>query len=137
MFADTRREQRPGTEYVFTFAKGEDKLKGREPVRKRTALAPVPDAIVSVKSAFGAALRRAGIRDFRFHDLRHTFASHLVMRGASIKEVQELLGHKNITMTMRYAHLSQEHKKRAVNLLMDFTAATANPNAKLSQKCHM
>ena len=67
-------------------------------------------------------VRRAGIEDFRFHDLRHTFASHLVMRGASLKEVQEILGHKTMTMTLRYAHLSQEHKKKAVNLLNGLTA---------------
>ena len=70
-----------------------------------------------ITKSFMAALRRAGIEDFRFHDLRHTFASHFIMRGGQLKELQELLGHKNITMTMRYAHLSQEHKKKAVNLL--------------------
>jgi hypothetical protein len=45
------------------------------------------------------------------------------MRGATIKEVQEILGHKNISMTMRYAHLSQEHKEKAVNLLNGLTAS--------------
>ncbi len=50
----------------------------------------------------------------------------LVMSGANLKTVQELLGHKNITMTMRYAHLSQEHKKEAVNLL-NGRAASQNP----------
>jgi integrase len=73
--------------------------------------------INSLRSSFPAALRRAGIQDFRFHDLRHTFASHMIMRGASLKEIQELLGHKTMTMTLRYAHLSQEHKRKAVNLL--------------------
>ena len=48
----------------------------------------------------------------------------MVMRGASIKEVQEILGHKSLTMTVRYAHLSQEHKKKAVNLLKGLTAPT-------------
>jgi integrase len=45
----------------------------------------------------------------------------MIMRGASLKEVQEILGHKTITMTMRYAHLSQEKKKQAVNLLSGLT----------------
>ncbi len=56
-----------------------------------------------VKKGFKAALKRAGIEDFRFHDLRHTFASHLLMRGGALKDVQEILGHKTMTMTLRYA----------------------------------
>jgi hypothetical protein len=47
----------------------------------------------------------------------------MIMRGASLKEVQEILGHKTIGMTMRYAHLSQEHKKKAVNMLKGLTAS--------------
>jgi integrase len=75
--------------------------------------------------AFENSLRRAGIRDFKFHDLRHTFASHFVMKGGSLKGLQELLGHIHLTMTLRYAHLSPEHKKREVNLL---TGLTKNVN---------
>jgi integrase len=74
-----------------------------------------------VNKGFKAALSRAGIQDFRFHDLRHTFASHLLMRGGALKDVQEILGHKTMTMTLRYAHLSGEHKRRAVNLLNGLT----------------
>jgi integrase len=71
----------------------------------------------SVSIAFTNALKKAGIKDFRFHDLRHTFASRLVMRGARLKAVQYLLGHKDIKMTMRYAHLSDDYKKKTVQLL--------------------
>lgn len=120
---ENRRENQLKSEYVFPYRKGEHALKGEKPVRKRKGLAPALEAIGSIKTAFNAAVRRAGIEDFRFHDLRHTFASHMVMRGASIKEVQEILGHKNISMTMRYAHLSQEHKEKAVNLLKGLTAS--------------
>ncbi len=74
-----------------------------------------------INKGFKAAVKRAGIEDFRFHDLRHTFASHLLMRGGALKDVQEILGHKTMTMTLRYAHLSGEHKRRAVNLLNGLT----------------
>ena len=62
-----------------------------------------------IRTAFKTALARAGIKAFRFHDLRHTAASHLLMRGATLPEVKEILGHSDIKMTMRYAHLSPAH----------------------------
>jgi integrase len=72
----------------------------------------------SVRNQFESALKRAGIkRKITFHDLRHTFASQLVMKGVDLVTVKELLGHKTIQMTMRYAHLTSEHKKRAVYLI--------------------
>lgn len=71
----------------------------------------------NVRKAFEGARKRAGITDFRFHDLRHTFASHLVMAGVDLRTVQELLGHKSYEMTLRYAHLSPEHKKAALDIL--------------------
>ena len=70
-----------------------------------------------VKRSFKTAVRRAKIHDFKFHDTRHTFASHLVMAGVDITTVKELLGHKTLTMTLRYAHLAPSHKVKAVDIL--------------------
>jgi len=103
LFKNIRQRVQLRSEYVFCDKKGR--------------------AFSEIKTSFKAALRRAYIENFRFHDLRHTFSSHFVMRGGTIKELQEILGHKTITMTMRYAHLSQEHKKKAVNLLNGLTAS--------------
>jgi len=61
--------------------------------------------------------KRAELLNLRFHDLRHTFASRLVMRGADLRTVQELMGHRDIRMTQRYAHLSASHKQNVVYLL--------------------
>ena len=66
---------------------------------------------------FRKTLEELGIRDFRWHDLRHSFASWLTMRGAHPKAVQELLGHKSGRMTERYSHLSPEHLSNAVRML--------------------
>src|SRR4029434_8854882 len=74
----------------------------------------------SFRSAFERAVRKAGLVDFTFHDLRHTFASRLVMRGVDLPTVKELLGHKTIAMTLRYTHLSNDHKPRAVRTLEQF-----------------
>jgi site-specific recombinase XerD len=63
------------------------------------------------------AAHHAGLRRIGWHVLRHTFASHLVMRGVPIRAVQELLGHSSIEMTMRYTHLSPDARRDAVQLL--------------------
>lgn len=69
------------------------------------------------RKSFKQALEKAGIKDFRWHDLRHCFASYLVMSGVDIINVKELMGHKTIEMTLRYAHLAPEYKKSAVEIL--------------------
>jgi integrase len=73
--------------------------------------------ILTPKTAFHAAVRRAGIAHIRFHDLRHTFASRLVAGGTDLVTVQHLLGHASIDMTMRYAHTGTSERRRAVALL--------------------
>jgi len=73
--------------------------------------------VKSIKEAFKSALRRAGIEDFRFHDLRHTFASRLVQKSVDLYVVKELLNHSDVKTTQRYAHLRLDDLKRAVKLL--------------------
>ncbi|MGD0328457.1 MAG: site-specific integrase [Minisyncoccia bacterium] len=69
---------------------------------------------------------KAGLRHIGWHVLRHTFASHLVMRGAPVPAVQKLLGHSNIDMTMRYAHLDQSTLRTAIDLLNPMLALPAS-----------
>ena len=61
---------------------------------------------------------RAGIEDFRFHDLRHSFASKLVMAQADLYTVKELMGHSTFQITEKYAHLAPEHKASAVEKIV-------------------
>lgn len=65
-----------------------------------------------VEGSFEDLLNRAGIKDFRFHDLRHTFASWYMMNGGDLYELAKILGHSNIKMTERYAKLAREHIAR-------------------------
>ena len=69
---------------------------------------------IDLRTPFENALKRAGITDFRWHDLRHSCASYLAMNGASLAEIAEILGHKTLQMVKRYAHLSEAHTSKVV-----------------------
>jgi integrase len=90
-------------------------------------------AFENVHRSFVSACKRANLRDFRFHDLRHTFASQLIMAGIDVTTVKELLGHKTLTMTLRYAHLAPSHKVKAVDIL-DQTLTTLRTSQLLHKK---
>ena len=74
-----------------------------------------PDQPVCIRSAWETVVQRAGLKDFRFHDIRHTTASYLTMDGVSTREVAEILGHKSLQTTKRYSHLGNVHKRTLVN----------------------
>jgi integrase len=99
------------------------RLKGAYVFPSATGATPL-DACNFVRRIFVPALRRAGIEGFRWHDLRHTFASRLVMAGVDLRTVQELMGHKTLAMTLRYGHLSLAHQLDAVQRLNREPTAT-------------
>ncbi len=102
----------PDSAWVFCNAKGE--------------------RIKSVKRSFTTACRRAGIEDFRIHDLRHTCAAWLVSAGVPIIEVRDLLGHSSVEMTERYAHLAPDNVRAAVEVL-DGTARSRFGHGELKE----
>ena len=67
--------------------------------------------IKNFNKSWWAARREAGIKDFHFHDLRHTFCSNLIMSGSDLKDAKEMIGHSDISMTDRYSHLTALHKR--------------------------
>jgi integrase len=109
-----RQREIPLNETVLTALKSHRHLRGPFVFCKENG-SPVTNQMC--RDAIVRTCRRAGFRQIGWHTLRHTFASHLVMKGRSLKEVQELLGHATIEMTMRYAHLSPHVKKDAVKVL--------------------
>ncbi len=77
-----------------------------------------PDLPYTFESVWATALKRAGIKDFRFHDLRHTCASYLAQDGASLLEIADVLGHRQLSVTKRYSHLTTAHKARLVSRVL-------------------
>lgn len=75
--------------------------------------------LTDIKTSWSVVRKRAKLRNFRWHDLRHTFASNLVQRKATLQEVQQLLGHSTIAMTQRYAHIDSGQLVDTVSLLDD------------------
>src|SRR5437667_10789190 len=88
--------------------------------------------IVDVRTGFQNACKRAELTDLHFHDLRHTFASQFVLAGGDLYILKEILGHKSITMTQRYAHLSPSYKIKAIDR-MNTLWAGATPQASASE----
>jgi len=73
--------------------------------------------LYNFRTSFMTALKNAEIKDFRFHDLRHTAASYLAMGGVDLNTIRDILGHKSLDMVLRYAHLSRSHQASAVGIL--------------------
>lgn len=89
LLAEHSKVQQPNTNLVFP------SKDGKKPM--------------DIRTPWETVLKRAGIKDFHFHDLRHSAASYLAMNGASLAEIAEVLGHKTLQMVKRYAHLSDAH----------------------------
>ena len=89
----------------------------REQNPDATPLDKVFAVSTSFKTAWSVILKAAGIKRFRWHDLRHHFASRLVQADVNLNTVRELLGHGSLAMTLRYAHLGPDQKRAAVALL--------------------
>jgi integrase len=82
-----------------------------------------------VEGSFEDLLDRAGIQNFRFHDLRHTFASWYMMNGGDLYELAKILGHSNIKMTERYAKLGRQHIARTGNTAREIWKLMEQENA--------
>ena len=80
-----------------------------------------------IEQAWRTARRRAGLVDFRFHDLRHTFAGWMALNGATLLEIAEVLGHKKMDMTRRYAHLTDTHLRGVVDRMTSTVFGASEP----------
>ena len=70
--------------------------------------------LTDVKNSFKRALMKSGIENFRFHDLRHTFATNQRLAGTDLTDLKDLLGHADLSMTMRYAHVTPRHRRKVM-----------------------
>ena len=77
-----------------------------------------------INRVWNPARQKANLADLHWHDLRHTFASRLILAGVDLKTVQDLMGHKTIAMTLQYSHLSPTHQREAVQRLLQEPTAT-------------
>ena len=93
-----------------------------ECIRASLNRAKIVSKVIAARGCYiGVMVNGYDRRLIRPHDLRHTFASHYLMRGGSLKGLKEILGHKEIKMTMRYAHLSREFVKEEIQILNGLT----------------
>ena len=84
--------------------------------------------------SFSSLAKNAGIEDFHFHDLRHTFATRLAQKGVDIYKISKLLGHASITMTQRYTHHCLESLREGIEVLekVDYNLTTVRENRNVS-----
>ena len=110
-----------------------EELRGQTPVRGLDA--PVfhgpdgGDPNMTLRRQFGRVKRKVGLAGFRFHDLRHSHASFLVQAGVPLNTVRDLLGHRSLAMTLRYAHLSPDARHDAVTVLDEGLGSTKSPTS--------
>jgi len=106
--------KKPGSEYVFCDENGEP--------------------FTRLDRSFKTALKRAGIRSFRFHDCRHTFSSYWMMSGGDIYKLSQILGHSTVKVTERYAHLSPDYGRDTIELMGRHMSKTNDTWMTLGQK---
>ena len=106
-------DRRKGTLYLATSKNGRPRLVPLPPEAQRIHL-PIELTVDELRKGFDRARVRSGLREIRFHDLRHTYASWLVQSGAPLAAVRDLLGHSSMAVTGRYAHLATKDLRRAV-----------------------
>jgi integrase len=141
----------PELQKIFDEGRGQrqknviDIKSGKKKRRPKTEADPLlftwqGEKIGSIKTAFKSACDRAGIAYGRevpggitFKDLRHTFASHFLMNGGSLEELQELMAHSDITTTKRYAHITQEHKRKVLLQMTGLVKSDSEPHVSSCQ----